>query len=106
MARDFLASLVGYRHRFRAVPTRVGDDGAGRMTLLLTEVVWAENAYACDHVWVPLTGELRAVCVHLGRWVAFTALVAPYTRGDGSRDWQLTAIGDVRVVGKKEKVRR
>lgn len=100
MARDLLAALCGYRHRFRAVPTRVGGDNHGRMTLLLTEVVWAEGAWVCEHLWAALTDELRPVCTHLGRRVAFTALVAPYRRADGSCDYELTAIGDVRVVGK------
>jgi hypothetical protein len=99
MARDFLAAVAGHRHRFRATIGRTGEDGKGRRTLLLTEVIWQEAALVSDHLWVGLTEVLHPACGHVGERVAFTALVREYRRIDATLDCGLGAIEDVRLLG-------
>lgn len=96
--RELLAPLVGYRHQFRAVATRLGDDEDGRLTLLLREVTWTGGAWVDAHLWVPFCEELACVRMHLGERIAFTAEARPYRRKDGSCDFTLDRVGDVRLL--------
>lgn len=97
MARDLLAHLVGHRHRFRATVGRTGEDDKGRRTILLVDLLWQGGAWVCDHLWLPLSAELRPLCNHLGRSVSFTATVRPYRRLDRTTDYEVAGIGDVVV---------
>lgn len=98
--RDLLAPLVGYRHQFRAVAARLGNDDRGRLTLLLTDVTWVGGCLASDHLWVRYGPEWAAVARSMGQRVAFRADVRPYRRGDGTRDYTLATVEGVRVVGR------
>jgi hypothetical protein len=96
--RDILASLSGTTHRFRATPSRVGNDARGGLTLLLVDVNHWQGFHCAEHMWVPLTDDLRPVCGRLGQPVEFRALVRPYRRFDGTADYELAMIEDVRAV--------
>ena len=96
--RDLLAPLVGYRHRFRAVAARLGDAEHRQLTLLLRDVTWTGGAWVDGHLWVPFGEELACVRMHLGARIAFTAEARPYRRKDGSADFTLHRLGDVRLL--------
>jgi hypothetical protein len=96
--RDLLAPLVGYRHQFRAVAERLGDAEHQRLTLLLRDVTWTGGAWVDGHLWVPFGEELDCVRMRLGEPIAFTAVARPYRRKDGTPDFSLHRLGDVRLL--------
>lgn len=97
-----LALLSGHRHRFRGTIRRLGQDATGRLTLLLTDVRHGDGWGCADHVWCRLPDESHQVRRYVGGVVTFTAIPRHYRRGDGTEDYGLFALRDLRAQGAKK----
>jgi hypothetical protein len=97
--REHLAPLVWRRHRFVATVGKRGRGRAGERTVCLYDLACeATGAALAQHVWGSLPGEATLDGVRFGDRVAFRATVRPYTRGDGSADFNLCKLRGVAVI--------
>ena len=97
-----LAPLSGHRQRFRGPIRRLGQDATGRLTLLLTDVRHGDGWPIDSHCWVRLPDESHQVRRYIGGVVTFTAIPRHYRRGDGTEDYGLFALRDLRARGAKK----
>ena len=97
--RNNLAKLEGQRLQFEAV---FFDRHATIRNQYMLVQVRLEGNQVAGHVNVKHNGKLLDK-IRNGQKLSFTATVGKYTRGDGSVDYDLQTIRDVKVKVKKKK---